>query len=46
MARLHAENRYDRRSNDFERVTGHWPMSVRDFVVRHANQFTSSRQNE
>ena len=40
MARLHADNRYDRRSDDFERVTGHRPMSVRDFVARHADQFT------
>jgi NAD(P)H dehydrogenase (quinone) len=40
MARLHAENRYDRRSNDFERITGHLPMTVRDFVARNAIHFT------
>jgi len=40
MARLHAANRYDRLSHDFERITGHLPMSVRDFVARHAAQFT------
>ena len=40
MARLHAANRYDRLSHDFERITGHLPMSVRDFVARNAAQFT------
>jgi NAD(P)H dehydrogenase (quinone) len=40
MARLHAANRYDRLSDDFERITGHLPMSVRDFAVRRAARFT------
>jgi NAD(P)H dehydrogenase (quinone) len=44
MARLHVEHRYDRRSNDFERITGHLAMTVRDFVARNAIQFTRSQQ--
>jgi NAD(P)H dehydrogenase (quinone) len=40
MARLHAANRYDRLTHDFERITGHLPMGIRDFVAQHAAQFT------
>ncbi len=39
MARLHAENRYDRLSHDVEAITGRPPSSVRDFVTRHAGSF-------
>ncbi len=41
MARLHAANRYDRFSRDVETITGHPPLSVRDFVRRHAERFVS-----
>lgn len=40
MAQLHAANRYDRLSHDVEMITGHPATSVRDFVSRHADQFT------
>jgi uncharacterized protein YbjT (DUF2867 family) len=39
MAHLHAANRYDRLTHDFEGIAGHSSMSVRDFVARHARQF-------
>ncbi len=39
MAQLHRDNRYDRFSNDVERLTGVPPMSVREFVQRNAHAF-------
>jgi uncharacterized protein YbjT (DUF2867 family) len=39
MARLHAVNRYDRLTHDFEAITGRPASSVRDFVARHAELF-------
>jgi uncharacterized protein YbjT (DUF2867 family) len=39
MARLHAANRYDRLTHDFDRIVGHSSMSVREFVAKHARQF-------
>jgi uncharacterized protein YbjT (DUF2867 family) len=39
MAVLHQENRYDRRSNDVEELTGVPPMSVQEFVERNAAAF-------
>jgi uncharacterized protein YbjT (DUF2867 family) len=39
MAQLHRDNRYDRCSNDVERLTGTPPMSVREFVERNAQAF-------
>jgi NAD(P)H dehydrogenase (quinone) len=39
MAKLHAANRYDRMSGDFEAITGQAAMSVRDFVAQHADLF-------
>jgi uncharacterized protein YbjT (DUF2867 family) len=39
MARLHAANRYDRLTHDVEGITGQPPMTVRDFVARHADLF-------
>jgi len=39
MARLHAENRYDRMTRDVETITGQPPESVRDFVAEHAEMF-------
>ncbi len=40
MAELHRDNRYDRFSDDVERLTGAPPMSVREFVQRNASRFT------
>ena len=40
MARLHAANRYDRLTHDFEEIAGHPPIGARDFVAGHAQQFT------
>jgi uncharacterized protein YbjT (DUF2867 family) len=39
MAALHRDNRYDRHTNTVERLTGTPPMSVEDFVGRHASAF-------
>jgi uncharacterized protein YbjT (DUF2867 family) len=39
MARLHADNRYDRLSADIERLTGHPATTVTASVARHASQF-------
>jgi uncharacterized protein YbjT (DUF2867 family) len=39
MAQLHQNNRYDRFSNDVERLTGVPPMSVRAFVQKNAHAF-------
>jgi uncharacterized protein YbjT (DUF2867 family) len=42
MARLHAENRYDRLTHDVEAITGRPPMTVHDFVAGHADRFKGS----
>ena len=39
MAALNRAGRYDRMADGVERVTGRPPMSVREFVSRHADQF-------
>ena len=39
MAELHRDNRYDRYSDDVERLTGQKPMGVREFVERNARAF-------
>jgi uncharacterized protein YbjT (DUF2867 family) len=39
MARLHAQNRYDRLTSDIERITGHTATTVSDAVSRHASEF-------
>jgi uncharacterized protein YbjT (DUF2867 family) len=39
MARLHAENRYDRLTRDVEAITGRPATSARAFVARHAELF-------
>ena len=39
MARLHAENRYDRLTRDVETVTGKRATSVTEFVASHAERF-------
>ncbi|MEW2489525.1 NAD(P)H-binding protein [Streptomyces sp. NPDC048411] len=40
MARLHAENRYDRATDDVELITGHSPLSLHDFVQSRSAAFT------
>ncbi|MBO3677007.1 NAD(P)H-binding protein [Streptomyces sp. NEAU-YJ-81] len=40
MARLHAENRYDRRTDDIETITGRPATGVRDYVHEHPEMFT------
>jgi len=39
MARLHADNRYDRLTHDVETITGRPAAGIRDFVVRHKALF-------
>jgi uncharacterized protein YbjT (DUF2867 family) len=39
MARLHADNRYDRLTSDVEHLTGHPATTVTEFVARHAGEF-------
>jgi hypothetical protein len=39
MARLHADNRYDRLTHDVETIAGRPAMSVREFVVNHPELF-------
>ncbi|KAA0069982.1 NAD(P)H-binding protein [Tardiphaga sp. P9-11] len=41
MAQLHQDNRYDRHSDDVERLTGISPMSVKEFVKRNAAAFAA-----
>jgi uncharacterized protein YbjT (DUF2867 family) len=40
MAQLHQQGRYDRMTDDFTRLTGHAPTSMREFVQAHAAEFT------
>jgi uncharacterized protein YbjT (DUF2867 family) len=42
MADLHRAGRYDRMSNDVLTLTGQAPLSVRDFVSKHAAKFTAA----
>ena len=39
IARLHAQNRYDRHTDDVEEVAGHPAVRARDYVARHAAEF-------
>jgi uncharacterized protein YbjT (DUF2867 family) len=41
MAKLHADNRYDRFTTDLEKVTGTPSMSIRDYVKRHPELFAA-----
>jgi uncharacterized protein YbjT (DUF2867 family) len=43
MCELHQAGRYDRLADGVERVTGRPPMSVRDFVSLHADEFGGRR---
>ena len=45
MAELNQQNRYDRTSEDMQRLTGAPAMSVREFVARHAKAFGGSSQS-
>jgi len=45
MGELHRAGRYDRLTDAVERVTGQSPMSVRDFVSLHADEFGGRREN-
>ncbi|WP_093898058.1 NAD(P)H-binding protein [Streptomyces sp. Ncost-T10-10d] len=40
MARLHAENRYDRKADGVEQVTGRPPSGIADFVRKNEDLFT------
>ena len=40
MAQLHQQGRYDRMTDDFLRLTGHAPTSMREFMRAHAAEFT------
>jgi uncharacterized protein YbjT (DUF2867 family) len=40
MARLHREGRYDRATSDFEDITGHPALTVREHVAQHRAEFT------
>jgi uncharacterized protein YbjT (DUF2867 family) len=39
MARLHREDRYNRSTHDFEDITDHAPLSVRQYVEQHRDLF-------
>jgi uncharacterized protein YbjT (DUF2867 family) len=41
MAQLHADNRYDRLTHDFEAILGRPPTSIRDYVASHPEVFGS-----
>ena len=43
MAALNRAGRYDRMADGVERVTGLSPMSIRDFVALHADEFGGRR---
>jgi NAD(P)H dehydrogenase (quinone) len=43
MAELHSAGQYDRMADGVERVTGRSPISVREFVSRHADEFGGRR---
>jgi uncharacterized protein YbjT (DUF2867 family) len=40
MAHLHQQGRYDRMTDDFTRLTGRAPTSMREFVQEHAAEYT------
>jgi hypothetical protein len=43
MGELHRANRYDRLVDGVRRVSGREPMSIREFVSLHADQFGGRR---
>jgi hypothetical protein len=40
MARLHREGRYDRTSDDFQKVIGQPPQTVAQYVAAHPDLFS------
>jgi uncharacterized protein YbjT (DUF2867 family) len=42
MAKLHREDRYNRSTDEVQKLTGHPPESVEDFVRAHRDLFTSA----
>ncbi|MFB6871619.1 NAD(P)H-binding protein [Streptomyces sp. NPDC056323] len=44
MGRLHAENRYDRKADGVEQVTGRPPSGVAEFVRKNPSLFTTPRR--
>ena len=44
MALLKQQNRYDRLTSDVEKVTGTPPLSVYDFVLRHAAMYMAGSE--
>jgi NAD(P)H dehydrogenase (quinone) len=42
MAKLHAENRYDRLTSDVQKLTGKPSMSVREYVTAHPEVFSAA----
>lgn len=44
MARLHADNRYDRHTDEVEAITGRPAASIRDFVTQHPEIFAPLKQ--
>ena len=46
MAELHAENRYDRLTHDFEKIAGMPATSVRDFIAKHAKVFVRATRRQ
>ena len=43
MAQLHADNRYDRLTHDFEAIIGRPATSIREYVAKHPELFGSSK---
>ncbi len=43
MAQLHADNRYDRLTRDFEAIIGRPATSIREYVAKHPELFGSSK---
>jgi uncharacterized protein YbjT (DUF2867 family) len=43
MAQLHADNRYDRLTHDFEAIIGRPATSIREYVAKHPEIFGSSK---
>jgi hypothetical protein len=44
MAELHRAGRYDRMTDEVRTLTGRGPLSVREFVRKHAATFTASAE--
>jgi NAD(P)H dehydrogenase (quinone) len=42
MAKLHAENRYDRLTSDVQNLTGKPSMSVQEYVTAHPEVFSTA----